>query len=902
MHMMKRVLALLLLAPLAASAQFIQWTYEDVVTDTYQGCHFPDMVTDVLGNSHLTYWNEQTDRLMYGQLEPGATTVQWEVLNANVPSGLRSAITLDQFARPHIAYFGRGTNDEMYIYYTYKNSSNVWVHEQVSTASVGTYSQYTGYTGNYYMPSIDLELDVVGNPVIIYFNFQERECLGYVGSNFLQLWRAYKNNGAWVNSAFQNVVSYFPGATRPLDQCYCKAEVRYGEWVQLRRNPINGLMRAVCSAICDGELWQWDQTGVNMGSAWSLTRLDSTYRAGLDSPTGANPTGTGPTAWPTRDEASWEGIATGFTPDTTQHVLATISQINGWNISGNVFNPVVYIKTTKAGVRTKKTLVFGNADNDYRTSATFAYVGNDSLFFVYANRTKGKYTLVYSLDGGDTFQGEDLYTAPGAVQRAPLSRVGDSLVVIVPDVSTGTLWRGARPHSLATAWQWVALTRSEQTGNQLATLAEPVSGDTLLHLVYTDDLNNILYYRQKVAGVWSAPVPVASGSAFSHVSLHRTPITGTLHLVYIRVSDNTLHTAQSTDGINWVDVIIYNTTNTQYAAAVADASSSTLHYVFNDNSGKRILYRARNTLGNSPAEEVQLGLEGTNPILLGEYPNIKLDDNGRVHVSYWDHTNGRLIWAMRTGINQWVNVEVAYTIENEVVGMNGSMILGATNQPIITHRNLTTNELLTSWRKGTSSWTHSTIAGGDIVEVGTPLLMWTDSNKLPWLMYNNSTLEDYLTLARMNSADSTWELLAMPQQAGKLGTSFHVSMLDSSMLYVAARKNNPNNRGIGLMKGTFFPKPNDDPAGRNLAAGNLKASLYPNPTASQTTLQLQLTEQTVVALRLTDLQGRVLKEQQHNLQPGIQAVTQPLDGLAPGTYLCHLQAGDRHATLRLVVL
>ena len=88
-----------------------------------------------------------------------------------------------------------------------------------------------------------------------------------------------------------------------------------------------------------------------------------------------------------------------------------------------------------------------------------------------------------------------------------------------------------------------------------------------------------------------------------------------------------------------------------------------------------------------------------------------------------------------------------------------------------------------------------------------------------------------------------------------------------------------------------------------VAGGFALEAAYPNPFAASTTLRFTTTEQSVVRLEVFDLVGRrVATLVDGPLAPATHTVTLDGRGLAGGTYLVRLQAGDRVATQKLVLV
>src|SRR5690606_15488284 len=88
-----------------------------------------------------------------------------------------------------------------------------------------------------------------------------------------------------------------------------------------------------------------------------------------------------------------------------------------------------------------------------------------------------------------------------------------------------------------------------------------------------------------------------------------------------------------------------------------------------------------------------------------------------------------------------------------------------------------------------------------------------------------------------------------------------------------------------------------------VAGGFALEAAYPNPFAASTTLRFTTTEQSTIRLEVFDLVGRrVATLVDGPLAPATHTVTLDGRGLAGGTYLVRLQAGDQVTTQKLVLV
>ena len=67
--------------PQSLNAQFLQWEYEDVLTDVQQSGANPDMVADEQGNLHVTFWRKEADQLTYAFRDVSTGNWTYEILD-----------------------------------------------------------------------------------------------------------------------------------------------------------------------------------------------------------------------------------------------------------------------------------------------------------------------------------------------------------------------------------------------------------------------------------------------------------------------------------------------------------------------------------------------------------------------------------------------------------------------------------------------------------------------------------------------------------------------------------------------------------------------------------------------------------------------------------------------------
>jgi hypothetical protein len=80
-------------------------------------------------------------------------------------------------------------------------------------------------------------------------------------------------------------------------------------------------------------------------------------------------------------------------------------------------------------------------------------------------------------------------------------------------------------------------------------------------------------------------------------------------------------------------------------------------------------------------------------------------------------------------------------------------------------------------------------------------------------------------------------------------------------------------------------------------------NLYPNPTSANTTLSLELESAENVTVNISDIQGKaVLNTIETDTASASHAIELPTSSLQSGIYFVNIQAGERSARVKLVVM
>ncbi|MEP7169532.1 MAG: T9SS type A sorting domain-containing protein, partial [Bacteroidota bacterium] len=89
--------------------------------------------------------------------------------------------------------------------------------------------------------------------------------------------------------------------------------------------------------------------------------------------------------------------------------------------------------------------------------------------------------------------------------------------------------------------------------------------------------------------------------------------------------------------------------------------------------------------------------------------------------------------------------------------------------------------------------------------------------------------------------------------------------------------------------------------GYQSVAGNLQLTVYPNPAHDKVTVSLYVNKETHLNILLSDISGRVILTEGHEITEGINAYDLDLKNFAKGVYLLEIQSATESIKTKVVV-
>jgi hypothetical protein len=913
------------------------WTYTDLLTDRREGGSYPELVAGPDGTLHLTYWNAETDRLMYAQRPAGGGPWLFEAVEPAQNGGYRSALVLDGTV-PCVAYFAN-VNGKIQVRYARRTAPGVWaVQTPTATQYFGNYGPIWLFSDNRPQPSLDLRLLPNNQPAICVFDASFNSCsdvnsigfrMWYLKREPTQQWLAQQfgflnvdvGNGLdWEDCSGQQFISNTVGA-------------RYGEYCQFVEQS-DGRTRIVFTEKSNGQLTLFTEPTAGWDFGAPLIATPDSQR--IESNRNLWPYGefTPNIKWVAK--SSIEGLSVLSRGDSVVFYTYTLSDNYGrndqndmssdsgfvrrifthglyfgrWRMfppgpvdTSQLLTPLYYLQETPAF----------NTGYEYRHSTELLAIGPDTLLLTVGNSTRGRYELYRSTNAGlnwNLLPATEYFPDSFQLSRMParLALVNDTVHTLLFNAQRKELIHGVRPANFSTPWAWNTLRLHEERGAAIALhVQRNAPQPDVLHIAWSDRIRQELWYGTGPAGdsaAWvyervlgtpidAAEVRLVLDSAQRPVILYTDP---TARLVRAATRNAGVWSAVTVSSLN---------TQARNLRLVYQPQPEVLHVAWQQVNNRSIQYARRvggvwNVLaGPGP---------GTDPDdLLGAGLGLALDATNTPHVAY-THEHLRAATApdppfadslsIRLGRwlggNNWQTTVVQNDSDATILSRMYSDVnlgFGPDGQPRLTFQRITPSEPVDTFlvgyrRTASNTWEYLAVPSFFNGLETAPLLMQLDSTGRPWLAHNLIGNPDELQLVRIQH---DWQA-AVPivvqnnPLGGRIGQVFDYRLAGLQQ-YVVGRKNVPGNYGLALLHLDTWA-----PYITTLAPelSQLRLSVYPNPghdwlaIAAETPAGNQPAE-----LTLLNLQGQVVAQWRFQLASTPERLAVPQE-LPNGLYVYRL--------------
>ncbi|MEL6671935.1 MAG: T9SS type A sorting domain-containing protein [Bacteroidota bacterium] len=868
-------LALICLFSGQLSAQLLEWTYEDILTDIQESGANPDMIMDGQGNLHVCYWKLGEDRLGYGRRDKstGQWTHQTVDQGANF-QGFKSAMALDASGKVHIAYLKK-SGLEAELKYAHNITGNWIVESPLPTQTLGFYG-FDLLSPRFTQLSLDIVIQANGQPAILYFDGRVDH---YTNCPFpiITAYDVYELDmnlltrqagGAWGNYPFQNIADRNQVGCMPFGD-------RFGEFCQLKPGP-NGEYYALTNSLHNHDLLFYRSAPGSLNS-WTKVLIDSVSRQLNNN---VNP-----------GQIFREGFefpAMEVVNDTGIHLLYGASNFYGKNAPLTNRKPVIYTYFNSDSLGAPGYQPFHHSFgflNEYRSFFSLSTKGNETVFASYYHQEIGALMVETSFNKGLDWTKDtvDFITTNSRLNSAVYQ---DSLFVLAYNGQADELALYSRSIS-GGAWNVQRASLTEVRGASLSSEIYRTPTDDEVHVVYTESSADQLMYGKKALGSWSHTPIGSAGKGYFRTALHlgtnQTP-----HVVYAQLNPRELVLATENNGI-WTTSLIDD------MAQVEDVSfeifQNQIHVVYYDIAQGHLAYAWS---ANAQGPWLKQVIDSTSQIV-GIKPSLFMKDDGSLHLSYVDGWNSQVKYAVRSATGIW-SVETVTEPFNYIPSYS-DIAISDTGQLSLAFRDDNNNTIQLATREAAGNWTLEEVVGVSNEQVGAPLRMLFDTKHRPWVLYNSLDLLTEIKLVRKAESGS-WTQVSVLNNAGFIGNVFDFHLIEDDF-YIIGKKNKSGDEGLGLLYA-------ENGVRTSLEASLAEASfrMFPNPSSGSLRIQLDNPSRGKLRLAIYNLNGQrlhLISDEAYGAR-GQQRYEADLSHLAPGMYLVQWQGETFQVQRKLVLM
>lgn len=864
---------------LTAGAQNLFWNYSLVQEDLRLSGAYPDMVIGPNGTIHISYWNRDSDQLMYAYRAAGSTSWNREVVDASKSNGYKSSIALDASNKPCIAYF-ENDNGNMQVRYGVRNGASNWVIAQIPGDPNIGWGQYGPDAPNNFTERIQASIDLIiktnGEPQILFFdNWMATGAFPSCRVTSLYGWKlhqAFLVGGNWhVAQTLGHVTDKYGSCdsdTLPLGD-------RYGEYVSILQRNDGTLAAAAMSRWNNEVLLLTTQPGND--TAWSSRVLDSLDRCRPGY------------SW-SREWFSMEGISLYESPDSTLHFSFGTSLFYGENFCCTGAGPTPWVTTMVYGrVNTGGTISYRSFGNTtYRNYTSIIGKGSDTTFVIFADLAKGMVMLFDTIDGSSSSLDTIYLGTP--ISTNPISIYGDSLYVTLYDDSKERLILLKRN---VNGGNWVeeSINHSDLLGTSLDWVIEKTGSDTIYTAAFNDAYNGDLYYSTgtRNGSNWNINTGRIDPTEtdFNAISLRKSSA-GSPVLLYAAGSSQNLRMGVENGG-NWTFETLDTISSVTFTQLVL-SPQDTMHMAWFDADSGCLYYGKRHLSGGAWAIDSIPCDSGRS----GEYPSLRLDGNGKPHLAFYDETAFALMYA--TNISGAWQVDTVFQSLPSPVGKFASLEMASNNQPKIAFLDEQRSNVMLAERDINGSWALSTLDSTAVFSLGRPIELEVDQYDNPWVAYNTFNNFDRIKLMHR---DSIWRIVSVGTQ-GRIANSFRFNIVDND-LYILGKQSESGNTGVGILfsdNGLYIAAEE--------AQGPIErpsVTAWPNPASNLLHTRFSNPEPTTTSLVLLDITGHSIQTLWSNrtVPAGEYLGEISLEQLPNGIYFLQLTGETVRQTLKIII-
>jgi hypothetical protein len=883
----KLLLLALIIGPLGLKAQFLNWDFIDMVTDSVQSGAYADMKIGPDGTLHISYWHRIEDKLIYAWKSPGGTTWNREYVDITQANGFRSSIALNHAGQVYIAYY-EDVNGTVGIRYARRNGPSQWTIEplpDIYNQGYGDYGPLGSATSKERIQhSLELIFDENNQPQIAFFDgYMKLDAFPQCTPNSrygFKLHQAFRVNGNWIVRSLGHVPDHFLSCGDVTPDTLPHGD-RYGEYCDLLLAP-DGSLETFSLSRFNNEVIRHRTLFPYVDTVWVKSSLDISYQV-------VDTTNINIGSWWFKAFFTFDGISAHASPDDFRHVAYGSSLFYGENFCcTSLTNDLVYTRISPSGAITRHEFGLGT-HRSYTDILTRG--GSDSLFIVYADVSNLYFILQESADSGNTWAADTIMPGIG-IGRSVMDIYQDSLNVLLFDAQRESLVLCKR-HVNGGAWRIERVTFSESRGQSLDAEYRIAANDTTAHIAFNDGYSGELYYatgRKSQGWSWTITEPDANASGVIAISEALTTA-GEPVIAYNGGENRDLRIAIH-DNAGWHVSVIDSGGNPQFTD-VAITNGDSIFVAFYEGN-QNCLHRARKQLNDVAWRFDDIDCDSS---AVGLYPSMKLDASGVPHVAYYNDNDRALYYAkLNTSTWQWDKTHI-HGGSASAIGKYANLQLTANGLPKIAYLDEQYDGVWLAEQDQFGNWDSTKVDSVPVQNIGRPIEMQIDQFGKVWLSYN--FYSNFERIKLMRDDGTQWTEVGV-SSTGRVANEFVFRILGGDLFFVG-KKNEIQNTGVAMLyakNGLFV-----DINGQNLLSYNVSIVNFPNPSQALTTFRLDVKQPTQLDLRIYDLAGRQVETVFENRKFSTGSFDFGFDTrqLAPGVYLYALTSASGRTVQKLIV-
>lgn len=861
--------------PRSTQAQFLEWEYNNIIDDIQQSGANPDMQIDASGNIHISFWNAESDQLMYAWRDRANGKWTYEVVDN--AAGFTSALTLDANGKVHIVYL-KNTVGTAFLKYA-SNATGVWELENPTpTQDFGVYGSNFDYPV-YAQASLDIEVQANGLPLISAFDATVFDIDPANRCNGLLIYTDYelkmriihKNPfGFWIE-AQTGSIPYIGGGN-----CLQNGD-RFGEFNKILP-AADGSYLIFTNSLHNHLLMMFKSDPQDIDS-WNYVEVGSVNNL------------MNPTSFQFQFRESHGFMDFVITEDKTLHIAHQVSDLYGNNQNTPLNRRSVYYEQyaiDSIGSATYSPFSFDfiqPRDEHLRMYLSLTARNQNELFLAYYDVDEEDVILTSSANAGQNWVSDTIYEDITTNASLKTAIWGDSLYVLTYDLNKDFLRLAAKAIA-GGPWVYTQASQKQERGVSFDGEVVKVNQQEEFHIVFSESAEEqIIYGNRSGSGSWQYEVIETAVGKIGEIELQ---LNGNQEpgIAYILEDKNELRFAEKRNG-SWTNTLVFNS-GTPRELSLARKGNMTVISFFDQLSGT-----ARSAVQTAIGGNFSLQLIDAGNTIIGKNPSVLIDDAGNIHYIHTDPFSQRLRYALKPAsgtlsVNS-LTAEFRYNVGATSLGINSEGKL------VIAFRDINQNRIMYGEQLPDNSWEFVEVVKGESNLLGNPLQLLIDDGDNPWILYNFTGIANELRLLRRDEF-SGWESVSVSNNTGKIADQFSFILAEKDF-YVLGKKNAFLDRGLAYLYAaegvtTEVINPNEK---------LLAWKVFPNPASDHVRFDLGVLPPQELSIHMMSVQGQSIR--QYHLRSTEMNTWQGIDleGISQGIYFIQLKGKDFDEVKKVIV-